>query len=200
MRETNKFHFFIFSKLFHRVLSHGDEIISWWRICRWLAVKFEIHLCSSGVDSDLGECFFWGLCKPVIASTGLWPQEMFNFWKCMQMVARLRGLVWKQFRCHPGGRVCLPWEACGASCTHASCNTPKTLWTSWIGRHGVRRWLQCKQHTVSCKGFSYFRMAPSILIKYSLKAKPSVCWWKSALALHASHPGYFYCHGYCDMT
>ena len=32
---------------------------------------FEIHLCSSGVNSDLGECSFLGLCKPVIASTDL---------------------------------------------------------------------------------------------------------------------------------
>ena len=41
-------------------------------ICRWRrVVDFEIHLCSSGVNSDLGECFFWGLCKPVIATTDL---------------------------------------------------------------------------------------------------------------------------------
>ena len=63
--------FFIFSKLFYRFLYHGDQMISWWRISRWLVVNFEIHRCSSGVNSDLGECFFWGLCKPVIASTDL---------------------------------------------------------------------------------------------------------------------------------
>ena len=48
--------------------------------------QLRIHLCSSGVISDLGECFFWGLCKPVIASTDPWPQdlEMFTFLKCLQ--------------------------------------------------------------------------------------------------------------------
>ena len=56
-------------------------MISWWRICRWLAVNFKIHVCSSGVNSDLGECFFWGPCKPVIASSDLWFQEMFTFLK-----------------------------------------------------------------------------------------------------------------------
>ena len=65
MRDTNttKFDsFFIFFKtLFmynYCFLYHGDQKISWWRICRWRAVNFEIHLCSSGVNSDLGECFF----------------------------------------------------------------------------------------------------------------------------------------------
>ena len=43
--------FFIFSKLFYRFLYHGDQKIFWWRICRWLAINFEIHLCSSGMNS-----------------------------------------------------------------------------------------------------------------------------------------------------
>ena len=38
-------------------LYHGDQNISWWRICKWQAVNFEIYLCSSAVNSDLGECF-----------------------------------------------------------------------------------------------------------------------------------------------
>ena len=53
MRVTTFFHF---SKLFfiqnYRFLYHGDQKISWWRICRWRAVNFEIHLCSSGMNSD----------------------------------------------------------------------------------------------------------------------------------------------------
>ena len=54
MRDTNKFHFFfhIWKLLFiqnYRFLYHGDQKISWWRICRWRAVNFEIHLCSSGL-------------------------------------------------------------------------------------------------------------------------------------------------------
>ena len=83
MRDTNKFHFFcIFSKLFYYCfLYHGDQKIAWWRICRWQAVNFDIHLCSSGVNSDLGECLFWGLCKSVVASTDLWPQKMFTFFE-----------------------------------------------------------------------------------------------------------------------
>ena len=36
-------------------------------------------MCSSGVNSDLGECFFLGLCKTVIASIDLWRQGMFTF-------------------------------------------------------------------------------------------------------------------------
>ena len=48
--------FFNFSKLFfvqiYRLLYHGDQNISWWRICRWRAVNFEIHLCSSDRKSD----------------------------------------------------------------------------------------------------------------------------------------------------
>ena len=57
MRDTTLFHF---SKLFfvqnYRFLYHGDQNISWWRICRyrWRAVNFEImgHLCSSDMKSD----------------------------------------------------------------------------------------------------------------------------------------------------
>ena len=45
-------------------------------------------LSSSGVNSNHGECFFWGLCKPFIASTDLWPQnlEMFAFLEMLAMV------------------------------------------------------------------------------------------------------------------
>ena len=105
-------------------LYHGDQKISWWKICRWRPVNFEIHLCSSSVNSDLRECFFRGPCKPVITSTDLWPQEVFTF---LKMHASGRSLAWtclkqwKQFRCHPGERVRLSWESCGASCTDASC-------------------------------------------------------------------------------
>ena len=53
MRDMTFFHF---SKLFFvqncRFLYHGDQKISWWRICRWRAVNFEIHLCSSEMKSD----------------------------------------------------------------------------------------------------------------------------------------------------
>ena len=48
--------FFIFRNSFfvqnYRFLYHGDQIISWWRICMWRAVNFEIHLCSSDMKSD----------------------------------------------------------------------------------------------------------------------------------------------------
>ena len=80
MRDTTLFHF---SKLFfvqnYRFLYHGDQKISWSRICRWRVVNSEIHLCSSdmksdciwrsisiqyvqkepGVNSDLGNGSFW---------------------------------------------------------------------------------------------------------------------------------------------
>ena len=36
----------------YRFLYHGDQKISWWRIGRWRAVNFEIHLCSSDMKSD----------------------------------------------------------------------------------------------------------------------------------------------------
>ena len=96
-------------------------MISWWLgICRWLVVNFNIHLCSSGVDSDLGECFFRGLCKLVIIN---WPptQVMSSFLKMRAMVSGMCGLVWKQFQCHPKGRVRLSREASGASWSRASC-------------------------------------------------------------------------------
>ena len=151
MRDTNKFHFFFhfFETLFYHFLYHGDQMFSWWIICRWRAVKFEMHLCSSGMNSDLRECCFWGLCKPVIASTDLWPQEMFTFWKCMQMVAHLHGLVRKQFQCHPGGRLRLSWGACGASCTRASCRSDRPtncsdviFWNNLTGLDGrLQRWI-----------------------------------------------------------
>ena len=51
--KRTSFNFFIFSKLFlYFYLYHGDQKISWWRMCRWRAVNFEIHLCSFGVNSD----------------------------------------------------------------------------------------------------------------------------------------------------
>ena len=75
--------FFIFRNSFfvqnYRLIYHGDQKISWSIICRWRAVNFEIHLCSSdmksdciwrsisnqyvqiepGVNSDLGNDSFW---------------------------------------------------------------------------------------------------------------------------------------------
>ena len=48
--------FFIFRNSFfiqnYRFLYLGDQKISWWRICRWRAVNFEIHLWSSGMNCD----------------------------------------------------------------------------------------------------------------------------------------------------
>ena len=53
MRDTT---FFIVRNSFfvqnYRFLYHGDQKISWWRTCRWRAVNFEIHLCSSDMKSD----------------------------------------------------------------------------------------------------------------------------------------------------
>ena len=43
----------------YRFLYHGDQKISWWRICRWRAFNFEIHLCSSGMNCD---CFWRSIC------------------------------------------------------------------------------------------------------------------------------------------
>ena len=107
MGDTNKFHFFFFiswKSFFHVSFTMVIKIISWWRICRRLAVNFKIHLCNFGMNSDLRECFFWGLCKLVITSTDLWPQEMFTFLKMHAMGARLHGLVRKLFQ--PSRRAC----------------------------------------------------------------------------------------------
>ena len=53
---NERYDFFSFSKLFfiqnYRFLYHGDQNISWRRICRWRAVNFEIHWCSSGMNCD----------------------------------------------------------------------------------------------------------------------------------------------------
>ena len=90
-------------------------------------VNIEIHLCSSGVNSDLRESFFanfWGLCKRVIAQTDLWPQEMFTFFEnACEIVAHFWGLLWKQPRCHPGRRLRLSTEGGlrGSTVTSDSC-------------------------------------------------------------------------------
>ena len=48
--------FFVFRNSFflqnYRFLYHGDQKISCWRVCRWRAVNFEIHLCSSSLISE----------------------------------------------------------------------------------------------------------------------------------------------------
>ena len=36
----------------YRFLHHGDQNISWWKMCRWRAVNFKIHLRSSDMKSD----------------------------------------------------------------------------------------------------------------------------------------------------
>ena len=89
MRDKKKFHYFSFFETLYILFP-----LPWWsndllvENLQGRAVNFEIHLCSSGVNSDLGECFFWGLCKLVIASTDLWPQhlEMFTFLELLAMV------------------------------------------------------------------------------------------------------------------
>ena len=52
---NERYDFFIFRNTFflqnYRFLYHGDQKISWWRICRWRAVNLEIHLWSSGVTA-----------------------------------------------------------------------------------------------------------------------------------------------------
>ena len=84
--------FIIFKTLFLCIITgllyHGDQKISLWRIYRWRVVNFEFHLCSSGVNSDLGECFFLG-GGGVCASR--WshqltsePKRWLLFWKCLQ--------------------------------------------------------------------------------------------------------------------
>ena len=49
-RDTNKFHIsFIFPNVFYRFLYHGDQNDL---LIEYLAVNFEIHLCSSGMTTD----------------------------------------------------------------------------------------------------------------------------------------------------
>ena len=76
---------------FYRFLYHVDQMISWMRICWWPVDNFKTNLCSSGMNSDIRECYFWGLCEPVSASTDLWPQEMFTF---LKMHENGRSLAW----------------------------------------------------------------------------------------------------------
>ena len=76
MGDMKNFHIlFILSKLLFTVSftmvikfkqSPAGECTSGWR-----STSTEIHLCSSGVNSDLEECFFWSQCKPVITSSDL---------------------------------------------------------------------------------------------------------------------------------
>ena len=90
MRDMKKFHSFSFfetlSMYHYCFFYHGDQKISRWRICRWRDVNFEIHLCSSVVNSYLREGFFWSLGKSMVASTDLSPKEMFTFLEMLAMV------------------------------------------------------------------------------------------------------------------
>ena len=58
-----------------------------WKICRWLAVNFENHLHSCGVNSDLGECFFWVRASRWLHQLTAHHKRCLLFWKWMQMVA-----------------------------------------------------------------------------------------------------------------
>ena len=134
--------FLFFETLFiqnDRFLYHGDQKISWWGICRWRAVNFEIHLCSSGMNSD---CIWRSSISKFSASVNsdlrlgngsLWVEigdaehvdrcswKYTRVWS-YQLTSDLRdvyffgyahvacnGRVWKQFRC-----LRLSQEACRA--------------------------------------------------------------------------------------
>ena len=129
IRNTNKFHFFfrIFKTLF---------TVSFTMVIKWSpGGKSAGGRWSTSKSTCVDLVPAWTLTSEK-ASFGVrasrWlhqltfdPKKYLLFWKCMQMVARLHGLVWKQFQCHPGGCVRLLWEACVASCTRASCfNNP----------------------------------------------------------------------------
>ena len=79
-------HFFHISKPFfiqsYRFLYHGDQKISWWSICRWRAVNFEIHPCRSGVISDCiwRSTSIW--CVLTQRQRELWPRKWFLFARC----------------------------------------------------------------------------------------------------------------------
>ena len=45
-----------FLKPFYCFLYHGDQIISWWRIYRWLVVDSKIHVCGQGETSEIAAC------------------------------------------------------------------------------------------------------------------------------------------------
>ena len=96
------FTFFYFSKLFfiynYWFLYHDDQKISWWRICRCVAGgQLRNPPAQFGcVNSDLGECFFWGLCKMLAGDRINWPltpRDVYFFGNACN------GRVWRQFRC-----------------------------------------------------------------------------------------------------
>ena len=124
MRDTNKFNsFFIFSKLFYIKLLFPLPKISWWRMCRWRAVNFEIDLCSFGVNSDL-RMLLWGSVQAGDRiNWPLTPSDVSFFGNACN------GCVWKQFRC-----LRLTLEACGAP------PPPAGL----VSRHSLKR-RQCSQ-------------------------------------------------------
>ena len=86
-----------------------------------LAVTFEIHLCSSGLTTESASFPF--CARRWSQQLTSYPKRCSPFQKELQIMARLRVslLVWKPFRCHLEGRVRLSLEACGDSCTRASC-------------------------------------------------------------------------------
>ena len=96
--------------------------LPWWSndlLMENVAVNFEIHRYASGVTMENAS---FRVC------TGRWSQQLTSYPKrCspfqykLKIMARLRVLIWKPFRCHSEGRVRLSLEACGTSCTRASC-------------------------------------------------------------------------------
>ena len=84
-----------------------------------LAVNFKIHLCNSGVTTE--NASFRVCASRWSQQLTSYPNRCSPFQIEMQIMARLRVLVWKPFRCHLEGRVRLSLEACGTSCTRASC-------------------------------------------------------------------------------
>ena len=111
MRGTNKFYLFfrfffetLFTVSFTMAikLSHvGESAGGWWSTSKFTCVVPAWTLTS-------GSAFFWGLCKPVIAPTDLWPQETPCKWSlaCLDLSKSSFGAIQEgDFVCHgrPGG-------------------------------------------------------------------------------------------------
>ena len=160
MKETNKFHF---SSSFETLLSfslvcHADQMIFWWRICRWLSVNFNIHWCIFSANYDLGEGLFSCLYKRVIAWTDLWSKEserqsrsqkrfrhydiceiyervvtFFSFLRNTFTVSFLHGSFTMVIKWSPGGDCAVDWGS------KSTCVVPAwTLTSKHASRLGVR--------------------------------------------------------------
>ena len=105
-----------------------------------------MNLCSSGLTTENASFPF--CARRWSQQLASYPKRCSSFQNELQILARLHVslLAWKPFRCHIEGRVRLSLEACGASCTRASCQRHFILtgekWKSFAAGRRICGWIR----------------------------------------------------------